>query len=238
MMSPWFQRDPTRYAQEQHVLHATYPSLRMEVVRDIAVVSGLFVLGDAAHTETVEFPIRILLPDDYPRGLPRLFPENGCIPCLADRHMKLNGEACLGITGDIRKHWLPGSLLVDFIQRFFPPFFASQVYYDETGEWPFPARSHSAMGIVEWYEEELRVAGVQVVLTFLDILRSSFPQGHRSCPCGSGQRVRRCHGPMLERLRDWVRPDEAAMEYQMVFMATIPDYIQRAVASLRRLPPY
>ena len=237
-MTTWFQRDPARYELEHRLLHTAYPSLSMDVVRDTVVATGVFVLEDAEQPETVEFPIRIILPDDYPMGFPRLFPENGCIPLVADRHMKMSGDACLGITGDIRKHWGPGSTLVDFIQRFFPPFFASQVYYDETGEWPFPARPHSAMGIVEWYEEELGVTGVQLVLKYLDLLRASSMNGHQSCPCGSGQRIRRCHGPVIERLREWVRPNEAAAEYQVIFMETTPAYIQRAIASLWRSPLY
>ena len=176
-------------------------------------MTGTFeVTPDVGYTTSLE------IPRGYPRELPILRCDQVEIPWELDRHVITdNGHACLCARSEYRLHWPEGCSLSDFIERLVKPFFLGQFYYDTHGCWPpTGARSHGWTGIVESYAEFCAPLGDTSSETIIRVMRllsrKNDPQGHEVCPCGSGRRLRTCHGGIVADLRRCVRPQDAATD--------------------------
>ena len=88
-------------------------------------------------------------------------------------------------------------------------FFLAQAVFEREGRWPFGERGHGDAGVAEFYSELLGTRDLKVAAQWLSALAA--PRLHRQwfCPCGSGEKVRRCHVADLERLRQRVPPHVA-----------------------------
>ena len=56
-----------------------------------------------------------------------------------------------------------------------------------------------------------------VALTVVCFLFEHGYRGHHYCPCGSGQKVRACHGPALRALHDHHTPETVCNDFLAIF---------------------
>ena len=61
-------------------------------------------------------------------------------------------------------------------------------------------------GILEYYKELFSVQDGWQVLGLLKILADDNYKGHTLCPCGSGQKLRNCHGNLLREIKEYQKP--------------------------------
>ena len=160
------------------------------------------------------FSVDLRIPDNYPEGIPRLYCRREEIPWEVDRHVVSGGVACLCVSTEYRLHWPRGSDLTDFMGRFVVPYFVRQAYYQAHGQWPSgQERPHGAAGIIQSFSDTLTELGSPCVATierFLIMLASpGHPKGCDPCPCGSGKKIRKCHGRLVWALRNRVEPELA-----------------------------
>ena len=186
-----------------------FPALALETSQVPARITGTIWLYSG-----VGFSIDLEIPDNYPRGIPKLWCNPQEIPWEIDRHVYPNGLACLCVSSEYRKHWPLGCDLTKFLERLVRPYLIGQAYYQDHGHWP-PGheRSHGVKGIIEAYRELLAPLGsvsVSVILNFMCFLaRETHPKGHEPCPCGSGKGLRDCHRSFLVDLRQTIDPEHA-----------------------------
>jgi len=189
--------------QQFEELVRTYPGLSLSedapgrwVIRGRLSFSATF--QDVTITDA--FSILIKLPHDYPNSPPTVQETGGRIP--PDFHQYPDRTLCLGAPVEAWRRFKSDPRLVTFVQTLVVEYLYGYAYFEKYGKMPFGELSHGAQGIREYYQELFNTDDVQIVLALLKVMADGRYRGHHPCPCGSGQILRRCHGPsMLELLK-------------------------------------
>ncbi len=172
-----------------------------------AIVSGIYRLLIPVSQRYLDYRIAILLPDNYPRRIPRMYcNDRKLLIGNIDRHIMSDGSACLGVNAEISQKWRSNPRIIFFLNEFVAPFLVWQTYYDEHGHPPpWGQRSHYDQGVLEFYSELLGITVGQNVEAFMRLLaHKNQPKGHEECPCGSALRLRDCHSELIHYARQQV----------------------------------
>lgn len=215
-MSRWY-NNRQKFSFERERLVEEHPFLRLVIVPsgfvinsvlyfkdECAVVHGTYELDTADMAGSIDYRIVVVLPNNYPKDCPVLFCDDPKLPIgNIDRHIMANGQACLGVHAEIGVRWPDGSTILDFLKNLVQPFLVWQAHYDLYGEAPpWGERAHSEVGIISFYKEILEIEEDRVIPSFMGLLaRKNHPQGHETCPCGSGKRLRDCHRRAIDATR-------------------------------------
>jgi hypothetical protein len=190
---PWFRRQPQLAEGIGRDLEKRYPDLRFVEEGDTAYIRGSFPI---THEGCIlaRYQIEIEFPSDYPRQLPRVRETQGRIPRFLDRHvLPTTGTACLCVDED----WLlaagPQPSFLDFLDGPVRNFFIGQALVEAAQAWPFGERSHGIKGLLEAYGEWFGAQDEATILRYLECLSREGIKGHWECPCGSREKLRKCH---------------------------------------------
>jgi hypothetical protein len=207
-MVQWFQRDPAALAEVEDAL-IEYPDLRIVRDQEHVGVSGTFpVMHDGKVL--ARFEVEIGFPATYPRKMPFVIETGGRIPRTADRHVfPHSGRACL----QVPEEWklAPDRSFRRFLKVPVHNYFLGQALVELGEPWPFGERSHGIQGLLESYGDVVGETDPGAIVRTVQILAGREPKGHWQCPCGSGQRLRRCCGPRIRELRTTI-PAEVARD--------------------------
>jgi ubiquitin-protein ligase len=218
-MVPWYITNQRFFQEEKAALACKHPSLILEVFsagtslnkyaclqREEAVAWGIYYLEVPGTTRKYDYSVALRLPDDYPKYPPVMYCNDPKLPTNIDRHILKNGQACLGVTTEVRRNWSAGPNMVSFLDEFVAPFLAWQVYFDANGYPPaWGQRSHDKKGVLEFYAEILDLEVDANIVDFMRLLaRKNIPGGHEMCPCESGRRLRNCHKDAVHAARQQV----------------------------------
>jgi hypothetical protein len=194
------------YSEVQHAVAKHQPELTVLRTDSLIILEGLFVVsGPAGPFDSYQMKAGIT--GGFPAEDPVVFEEGGRIPRTADRHVfPDHGNCCLGVW----EEWLltaQDHRFETFLTGPVHDYFVSQSYYEVHGKWPFGERSHGRCGVLEAYSDLLGVAADEkTIADYLRLLSRLTIKGHSLCPCGSGRRLRKCHGEDLEHLRRKIPP--------------------------------
>lgn len=161
-----------------------------------------------------EYSIEILIPQDYPLVLPKTFETGGRIP--RDFHQYQDGSLCLGAPLATKQKFRKQPSLFGYVEGSVIPYLYSYSYKCKFGKLPFGELSHGGKGILEYYQEVFSVRDPRRVRKFLQILADGNYRGHSRCPCGTGKRLRSCHGELLLELMLLQTPAEFHAEEDMI----------------------
>jgi len=146
------------------------------------------------------YQIEVTVPGDFPRDLPRVNETGGRIP--SDFHRYGDGSLCLGSPIRLALMLKEGATLSEFTGRCLLPYLFAYSYKEKYGKLPFGELEHGQAGIVDDLRRMFRVDSEVQVLQLLQLAGTQRRKANRpNCPCGSGQRVGKCHHRMLNRLR-------------------------------------
>lgn len=228
----WHLSNPTLVEAERRVLAATQPLMNLEVLpagtrlcdeyrleREAIVARGPFRVMIPKSERSYDYEVAIVFPPNYPVHPPTLVCIDFRLPSNLDRHILPNKQACLGVHAEVAIRWRSNPTLAQFFDGVVLPFLAWQLYYETYGEAPFwGGRSHGKAGVCEFYAELLVLPPADSrVVRFLPLLsRKDTPRGHMACPCGSGKRLRACHGAAVWAIRDKVSTDLAAYDEKLL----------------------
>lgn len=148
---------------------------------------------------TDSFEIEMLIHNAYPDILPRVRETGGKIDSRYE-HVFSNGVLCLAVPVEMRRIFHQQPSLLGFVNRLVVPYFYGYCYWKEHGEHPFGEQKHGGEGIIQYYMERLDLGDEVTALAFVCSLYEHGYRGHHDCPCGSGRRIRKCHGPTLMEL--------------------------------------
>ncbi len=194
------------------------PALRARLERGQIIVEGELVVTVPGNPDEV-FRVILYVSRDFPESEPKVFEVGERIPRTIERHtFSEDGSCCLGTW----EEWLIRSddhSFEAFLHGPLDGYFFSQAYYELServngpgrGKWPFGERAHNALGVVQSYCDAMGIAPEPSVLAaYLKLLLRREVKGHTRCPCGSGQRLRSCHGEQFRLLQKKVSPKLAA----------------------------
>jgi hypothetical protein len=210
MTRPWFEASPELLQEVRSTIASEQPDLRIEIANDLLAAHGSFVVRDDSGVLD-RYQIEIRFPRDYPKSIPLVEEVGGRIPRILDRHISLDGTACLLVP----EEWLlsEDQSFIAFLTGPIKNFFLGQILAEAGKPWPFGERSHGRDGLVESYSELLGLDDPGKVVAYLDCLRKKELKGHLDCPCGSKKRLRNCHRSQLKGLRKRVPTHIAQRAY-------------------------
>jgi hypothetical protein len=183
-----------------------YPCLARLPLGDGLVLRGTFpIVQDGVELDS--FKVAIELRADGSAYRPVVSEIGGRVPRSPDRHVNADGSACIGLPEDllVLTRGEP-MLLTSFIDGPVRDYFLAQVSYETEGRWPFGDRGHGTTGVREFYKELLGTADAETVRRYLVVLSQERVYRQWFCPCGSGEKLRRCHGSAIAALRERVPP--------------------------------
>ena len=165
---------------------------------EIALSGHLFfeAAPDGLASITDSFEIEMLIPNAYPDMLPRVKETGGKIDNHYE-HVFTDGTLCLAVPVEIRRIFHQQPSLLGFVNKLVIPYFYGYCHWKEHGEHPFGEQKHGGEGIIQYYLEKLNLGDEVTALAFVCFLYEHGYRGHHDCPCGSGRRIRKCHGPTM-----------------------------------------
>ena len=203
---PWWERRADLLDAISDEVDTRHPLLRIHWGDVGPVVKGRYQLIIDGKADDV-YDIRIAFPVDYDAfPVPTLWEVAEKIPRSLDRHINRDGTACPCVP----EEWLATTDDTSFRQYMAGPvhdFFLAQSYFGQHNRFPWTDRRHGLQGAMDAYGELLNVeASRETLLPYLDTLSHVVVKGHRTCPCGSAQRLRDCCRPKIDLLRARVSP--------------------------------
>lgn len=117
-------------------------------------------------------------------------------------HRYNDGQLCLASDFELKMYFSHNTDISSFVDMYIIPYLYTYRYYEEYGIYPFGERSHGIMGDLEYIKELFMVNEWGQVFDIMYFIADSSYRGHLLCPCGSGKRLRNCHGDTLMKVMD------------------------------------
>jgi hypothetical protein len=187
-------------AECQKVLDQSYPKLHIVETNPYIVVRGVFPVH-LEQQEIDDFLIEIIFPPTYSDGIPLVKELGDRVPRDLEHHVYSNGYLCLFAIDQRQTYWNPEKGVAGFFSEALNDFFLSQLYFEKYGTYPFGERAHGLVGIIEYYAEEFETKDLTIIMRGIEYLSLKEVKGHWKCYCGSGLKMRSCHGKKLRELR-------------------------------------
>jgi hypothetical protein len=171
-------------------------------LNDETVLSGILTFeasADGFETITDKFEIELCIPHVFPDMMPRARETVGRIE-RSYPHINGDGTLCLAVPIEERRIFFEQPTLIGFVNRLVIPYLYGYCYWKQHGQHPFDEQQHGEKGIVQHYMDTLHLADELATLAVVCFLFEYGYRGHHPCPCGSGLKVRNCHGPALREL--------------------------------------
>ena len=133
-------------------------------------------------------------------------------------HRYLSGKLCLETDANIKIRFIDGFFLEAWMIEYVEPYYFSYEFFQRYGEFPFGERGHDWEGIIQTYSDYFNEPDVFKTIKLMAFISGQKYRGHVLCPCGSGQKLRACHGPFImkffadNRLKAIVRRDYLSIE--------------------------
>lgn len=115
-------------------------------------------------------------------------------------HRYNDGQLCLASDFELKMYFSQNTDISSFVDMYIIPYLYTYRYYEEYGIYPFGERSHGIKGDLEYIKELFMVNEWGQVFDIMYFIADSSYRGHLLCPCGSGKRLRNCHGNTLMKV--------------------------------------
>jgi hypothetical protein len=206
--------DRAAVSQEVEEVLARYPLLRAERDGSNIRILGTFTISDCGE-EIDRFHIEMVLTEDYPKSLPKVWEVAGRIPRTADRHVyPRTGQACTMLPEQRWELWPSGSTLLMYVEGPMRNYFIGQAHVENGLPWPWGEWPHDFEGVLEYYKGLLKTQTFAQASSLLHAAGLPHLQGYNDCPCGSKKRTWHCHGDVLKNLRARMGPENAVQAHR------------------------
>lgn len=180
-----------------------YPLLKYVQRENECIFIGNIILNHVYEDVrmTGNFEIELVVPRDFPLALPTVKELSDCID-TSYPHRYTNGCLCLASDLELKMHISKYHDISIFVDKYVIPYFYTYKYYKEYGIYPYGERSHGIMGNLEYLKDLFCVDNWKQVFDIIVFIIQSTYRGHLLCPCGSGKRIRNCHGKILKDMME------------------------------------
>ncbi len=198
-----------------------YPELVIEADNDSYKVYGplAFVAHYNDNALRDRFEVKMLIRPDYPNSIPDVWETGGRIPDFY--HKYKDDSLCLGKALNTKIKFDENPTLLWFIDKLLVPYFYSFCHKQITGNLPYGELDHSPRGNLDGYKELFNLTADIQALQMLRLMAEGKYKGHFKCPCGSGKRMRYCHGPELIQVSCYQSQSDFFTEYCLCLMEYI-----------------
>ena len=158
-------------------------------------------MAHEGRTVEDEFDVELRIPPAFPASPPNVYEVAGKLEGFD--HLFEDGRLCLGAPVEVRMRFAERPSLLCFTEDLVVPFLFAFSYKERYAEMPFGELAHGVEGILDYYNRTFGT-GTESTVSLLKCLiggernRSKTPS---TCPCKSGRKLSRCHGPILDALR-------------------------------------
>ena len=199
------------------MIKENYPAFDIRSGDDEYVIVGEIFLNHVYKEVrmTGKFIIEIVVSNKFPIVIPIVREISNGIAANYP-HKNIDGELCLASEIELKMFFAQSSDICLFLEKYIIPYLYTYCYYEEYGVYPYGERSHGMQGNLEYLKDLLEVDDWgQVFDIMMFVIQSSY-RGHLECPCGSGERIRNCHGTVLKQLMNAnVKDDFIKIMYQI-----------------------
>lgn len=179
--------------------------------------------ADGLETISDSFELELIIPHDFPEKLPQVKETGGRIGADYD-HRNSDGTLCLAVPVEQRRVFFEQPTLLGFVNRLVVPYLYGYYYWKTYGRHPFEEAPHGYKGILGHYIDTLGLRGDLDALAVICFLFEHGYRGHHQCPCGSGLRVRACHGPALRAFHEHHTPETLLSDFIAIFEICFQKY--------------
>ena len=180
------------------------------------------------------FEIELLIPETYPKTLPRVRETGEKIDDDYD-HVYEDGTFCLAVPIEERRIFCRQPCLLGFVNHLVVPYLYGYCYWKRYGEHPFGEQKHGGDGITQYYVERLELCSDVAALAVVAYLYEHGYRGHHGCPCGSGSIVRKCHGPMLRELHQHHTAETLRHDFRLALEHCVNKHGAEAITNVPQL---
>lgn len=183
------------------------------------VVSGALPFeasADGLETITDTFEIELTIPNEFPDTLPWVKEMGGRIEADYE-HLNRSGTLCLAVPVEQRRVFFEQPSLLGFVNRLVIPYLYGYCFWKTHGRHPFDEAAHGDPGILRYYMDALGLSNEITALAVISFLFEHGYRGHHDCPCGSGLKVRACHGPALLALHKAHNAQTVRNDFEAIF---------------------
>ena len=170
-------------------------SLRMEENNSEYIIQGVYIysLDYIGCILQGERNIKLIVPKNFPNSIPKFYvfdyPEH-------IEHIYEDGNVCLATIGEMIYFLNEMPSLIAFIERFVDAFVYTLDWFEKYKTYPFGDRNHGYKGSMDYYLNDLNLTKEQYKSMVIMIYKNQY-RGHMSCICGSGKKLRDCHGKYM-----------------------------------------
>lgn len=192
----WWLARPEALTDIREALVGPYAGLRLIEDAETIEVRGTFPVLDG-NDVLDQYEVLIRFSETYPDDPPEVWETGGRIPRLADRH---NSEtACLFVPFEWRIR-RPDLSFRTFLHDAMRGYFIGQSLAELGKPWPQGERAHGVDGMLQALADLLGIEDTDAARGAMLMLIKPKIKGHWDCFCGSGLRLRNCHGERLRSL--------------------------------------
>lgn len=177
------------------ILTKNYPKLKyndekQEILGNIHIeyiCNDEFIKGD--------FEIKIKL---FNEDLPKVWELSNKV---RNNYQHLYEDRRLCLATDIEQRlYLKKHTVIEWIKEYVEKYFVSYIYYKKYGVYPFGEHSHGEKGTYEFIKMHYKMDNLNDAKSIYEYICTKKYRGHLDCPCGSGKKLRNCHGNIILEL--------------------------------------
>lgn len=137
--------------------------------------------------------IKLIVQKNFPNSIPKFYvsdyPEH-------IEHIYQDGNVCLATIGEMIYFLNENPYLIAFIKKFVNAFIYTLDWFEKYNTYPFGDRKHGYKGLLDYYLNDLKLTKTQYKNMAIMIYEDKY-RGHIPCLCGSGKKLRDCHGKYM-----------------------------------------
>ena len=119
-----------------------------------------------------------------------------------DWHISEKGFCCLDIDHELEYAAKRGINIITFYQKKIYPFFANSLYKMKNGNYANEEYKHHFDGIIQFYDEKLKLKDVSVIVKILtSVKNNNIPGRNQFCVCGKDVKFKYCHLSTIDFLK-------------------------------------
>lgn len=178
-----------------------FPKLAYFETDKFQLVKGDIDICDTEGNYWETFKIAVVIPENYPFGVPQLFELSNIIDRSDKRHISKEGLCCVDMDHELIVKSRKGIKLVNYIKDEVYPFLSNQLYYQIEKKYASGDYKHYFEGVIQYYDQRLGLKKPELIIEFIEmILNNNLPGRNDPCPCGNGK-FKFCHEQRIDFLK-------------------------------------
>ena len=137
--------------------------------------------------------IKLIIKKDFPDSIPKFYVFN--YPEQIE-HIYEDNNVCLATIGEMIYFLNENPSFEAFVDKFVNAFLYTLDWFQKYKTYPFGDRKHGYKGLLDYYMNDLKLTKEQYRKMVIMIYENKY-RGHRLCICGSGKKLRNCHGKYI-----------------------------------------